>query len=73
MIVQVPTETIVSVVPDTVHTDVVDDVIVTARVEVADADKETVEPEYVWLPGEVNEIVWVALLTVTVIEMVFVA
>ena len=43
--VQVPFATMVSVAPDTVHTPVVDEVMVTDKLEVADADSDTVEPE----------------------------
>ena len=62
---QVPDDTNVNVVDDTVHTLIVDDVITGVRPEDADVVKEIVDAEYVWFPGEVKLTVWAAFATVT--------
>ena len=62
---QVPDDTSVNVVDDTVHTPVVDEVIVGVKPDDADVVKEIVDAEYVWFPGEVKLTVWAAFATVT--------
>ena len=62
--VHVPDATIVTVVPDTVHTLVVDDVTVGESPDVADTDKPKVDADHVFVPGSVNEIVFVPFATV---------
>ena len=62
---QVPDDTSVNVVDDTVHTPVVDVVIVGVKPDDADVVKEIVDAEYVWFPGEVKLTVWAAFATVT--------
>jgi hypothetical protein len=66
--VQVPEVTIVTVVPETVHTAVVDEVTVGVSPELADTDRPNVELDQVFVPGSVNEIVFVAFWMVTVCE-----
>ena len=51
---QVPDDTSVNVVDDTVHTDVVDELIVGVNPDDAEVVKEIVEVEYVWSPGDVK-------------------
>ena len=68
---QVPDDTNVNVVDDTVHTLVVDEVMTGVRPEDADVVNEVVEVEYVTLPGDVKLTVWDAFATVAVIVMVF--
>ena len=53
----VPEATIVKVIPETVHTFVVLEVIVTVRPEVDDADNVSGVLDQVVVPGFVNEIV----------------
>ena len=65
--VQVPDATIVTVVPDTVHTLVVDDVTVGESPDDADTDKPKVDADHVFVPGSVNEIVFEALAIDTVV------
>ena len=62
---QEPDDTSVKVEPDTVHTEVSPDVTVGVNPDVAEKVSEIVDAEYVWFPGEVNEIVWDALATLT--------
>ena len=64
--VHVPDATIVTVVPDTVHTLVVDDVTVGISPEVAETVTPKVDADQVLVPGSVNEIVFDALAIVTV-------
>ena len=68
---QVPDDTNVNVVDDTVHTLAVDEVIVGVNPDDADVVKEIVEVEYVKFPGDVKLTVWDAFATVAVIVMVF--
>ena len=51
---QVPDDTNVNVVDDTVHTPVVDEVTVGVNPDDADVTKEIVEVEYVTFPGDVK-------------------
>ena len=60
----VPDATIVTDVPDTVHTAVVDDVTVGESPDVADTVTVNVDADHVLVPGSVNEIVFVPLATV---------
>lgn len=62
----VPDVTIVSDDPETVQTLVVLEVTVTVRLDVDDADSVKGVLDHVVVPGLVNEIVWLALATVTV-------
>ena len=64
---QVPDDTRVNVVPDTVHTEVVDDVIVGVKPDDAEVVNEIVAVAYVWSPGEVKLTVWDAFAKVTVV------
>ena len=66
----VPELTIVRLVPDTVQTLVVLEVIVTVSPEVDEADKVSGVLDQVVVPGLVNVMVWLALATVTVIVVV---
>ena len=65
--VQVPDATIVTVVPDTVHTAVVEEVTVGESPDVADTDTVNVDADHVLVPGSVNEIVFEALAIDTVV------
>ena len=56
---QVPDETIVTVVPATVHTLVVDEVTNGESPDVAETVSSNVVDDHVFVPGFVNEIVFV--------------
>ncbi len=60
----VPAATSVTVVPDTVHTPVVNDVNVTVRLELAVALTVNAASPYVLFPSAANVIVWPAWATV---------
>ncbi len=62
--VHVPDATIVTLVPDTVHTLVVDDVTVGVSPDAADTVTLNVDADHVFVPGSVNEIVFVPFATV---------
>ena len=62
---QVPDDTSVNVVDDTVHTLAVDEVMTGVRPEDADVVNEIVDAVYVWFPGDVKLTVWAAFATVT--------
>ena len=64
----VPDATIVTVVPDTVHTPVVDDVTDTDKPESDDGEIEIGVDDQVWVDIAANVIVWDALLIVNVLD-----
>jgi hypothetical protein len=64
--VQVPDATIVTVVPDTVHTLVVEEVTVTVKPESDDGEIVIGVDDHVWVDIAANVMVWVALLIVKV-------
>src|ERR1700683_5335065 len=70
--VQVPTPTMLAVVPETVQTPVVFEVKLTARPELAEALSET-DPPYVWLGIGAKVIVWLPCWAVPLRLMVCVA
>ena len=63
----VPELTIVRLIPDTVQTLVVLEVIVTVSPDVDEADNVNGVLDHVVVPGLVNVMVWLALATVTVV------
>ena len=59
-----PPETSVTVDPDTVHTDVVRELKLTARVELADALTVNGDVPNVWFESPANVMVWLSGVTV---------